>query len=210
MNDVSPLEMGMGGGGGGSPVGQSRSDSAYDKRNRMIMKLILLGLAICLSSTAQAQAQESKVVLLNHAAHCLASKGFLAQTKAKKLTFGYLLDEKSYPDARMLYVVNYLDSSGPDGYVFTIFMIERQGRRRFNIQNNAVFAVSTHGRHEVSFVDPPLGGSCTREHLISAIQQIEKQPRFTISAEDLLEIDSAISCEAYTDPQPGKRGQNKP
>lgn len=102
----------------------------------------------------------------------------------------------------MLYVVNYPNLSRPDGLVFTIFLTERDGRQNFNIQNNARFTLSKSRNEEVSFPNPPLGGTWTREHLVAAIKQIEKQPKSTILAKGLLSVDSSVSCEAYTDRQP--------
>ncbi len=128
--------------------------------------------------------------------------GFLPRTEAKELTFGYLLDEKSYPEKKLLYVVNYSNPSRPNGFVFTIFLSKSDNRQDFDIQNNARFTLSKDGNGGVSFAAPPLGGTWTREHLVSAIKQIEKQPRLTISAKDMLTISSSIGCEAYTDPQP--------
>jgi hypothetical protein len=142
------------------------------------------------------------MVLLHGAAHCIAAKGFLPPTKATKMTFGYLLDEKSYPGEKMLYVVMYPNPSRPDGFVFTIFLAEHDGRPDFNIQNNARFTLSKDGDEGVSFAAPPLGGTWTQEHLVSAIRQIEKQARTTILSKDMLTIDSTVSCEAYTDSQP--------
>lgn len=162
-----------------------------------LASLAMVGILSCAG-----HAQDPGKVLLHQAAECLAAKGFLPHAKAAKLTFGYLLDEKSYPREKMLYVVNYPDPSRPDGLVFTIFLTERDGRQNFNIQNNARFTLSKSRNGEVSFPTPPLGGTWTREHLVSAIKQIEKQPRSTILAKDLLSVDSSVSCEAYTDRQP--------
>ena len=164
------------------------------------IKVASAAMVICLSCAAHAQ--DARAVLLHRAAQCLAAKGFLPHTNATKLTFGYLLDEKPYPGKKMLYVVNYPNPSQPGGLVFTIFLTERDGRQNFNIQNNARFALSKGGNDGVSFATPPLGGTWTREHLVSAIRQIEKQPRLTILARGLLSVDSSVSCEAYTDEQP--------
>jgi hypothetical protein len=150
-------------------------------------------------------AQDDGTVLLHRAAHCLAAKNFLPPSKAEERTFGYLLDEKSYPGEKMLYVVEYPKLSRTDGFMFTIFLTDHDGRQGFNIQNNARFALSKDGDEGVSFVSPPLGGTWTHEHLVSAIKQIEKQPKFMISSKDMLTIDSSISCEAYTDPQPERK-----
>lgn len=167
------------------------------------MKPILLGIVICLSCVSHAQ--DGGTVLLHRAAHCLAAKNFLPPSKAGEITFGYLLDEKSYPGEKMLYVVEYSKPSRTDGFVFTIFLTDRDGGQDFNIQNNARFTLSKDGDEGVSFATPPLGGTWTQEHLVSAIKQIEKQPKFTISSKDMLTIDSSISCEAYTDPQPERK-----
>ncbi len=164
------------------------------------MKCVLLGTLICLCCAGHAQAPGR--LFLHRAAECLAAKGFLPQTKATKLTFGYVLDEKSYPGKKMLYVVDYPDPSRPDRLVFTIFLTERDGYQNFNIQNNAHFTVSKDADEGVSFVSPPLGGTWTREHLVSAIKKIEKQPRVTLPRKDLLAVDSSVTCEAYTDQQP--------
>jgi len=147
-------------------------------------------------------AQDQGPTLLHQAVHCLATKNFLPPSKMAEGTFGYLLDEKSYPGEKMLYVVEYKNPSRPDGFVFTIFLTDRDGRQGFNIQNNARFTLSKDGDEGVSFADPPLGGTWTREHLVSAIKRIEKQPRVTLSMKNLLAVDSSVSCEAYTDSQP--------
>lgn len=102
----------------------------------------------------------------------------------------------------MLYVVDYPNPSRLDGFVFTIFLTERDGHQNFNIQNNAGFALSKQEPIGVSWVTPPLGGDWTQEHLASAIKQIEKTQRFSISTNDLLSVESSVGCEAYTDPQP--------
>jgi len=164
------------------------------------IKLASLAMVGCLSCAGHAQG--AGAVLLHQAAQCLAAKGFLPHDKAAKLTFGYLLDKESYPGKKILYVVDYTDPSRPDGLVFTIFLTERDGRRNFNIQNNARFKMSKGRNGEVSLPTPPLGGTWTREHLVSAIKRIEKQPRSTILAKDLRSVDSSVSCEAYTDQQP--------
>lgn len=166
------------------------------------VKCVLLGGVLGMSCTVYPQ--DDGAVLLNRAAHCLAAKGFLPHAKTTKLTFGYLLDEKSYPGEKMLYVVNYGSPSRPGGFVFTIFLTEWDGRQDFNIQNNARFLLSKGKDSDegVSFEAPALGGTWTQEHLVSAIKQIEKQPKVTLSMKNLLTVDSSVGCEAYTDPQP--------
>jgi hypothetical protein len=160
-------------------------------------------MVLCLSLVSHAQ--DSGTELLRRAAHCLAIKHFLPPSKGRVTKFGYFVDEKSYPGEKMLYVLEYPKPSRADGFVFTIFLTNRDGGQDFNIQNNARFQLSKDGDGGVSFATPPLGGTWTQEHLASAIKQIEKQPKFTISSKDMLTIDSSISCEADTDPQPERK-----
>lgn len=165
------------------------------------MKKITLAISLlfCLGATVYSQEQTPQLLL--HAAQCLEAKKFLPSSKATKLTFGYFLDEKSYPDDRVIYVVKFAAPARSDGLVFAIFLTEHDGHQAFYIQNNASFVLSKDEPSGVSFVNPPLGGMWTQEHLTSAIKQIEKQPRFTIPVKDLSSMDTSISCESYTDPQ---------
>lgn len=140
-------------------------------------------------------------MVARQAAQCLAAKGFLTHTETRELTFGYTLDEKSYSEKNLLYVVIYASPSRRNGFVFAIVVTEQSKRYDFNIQNNARFILASDGNGVVSFVDQPLGGTWTRKHLVSAIKQIERQPRSTISIRDMRAVDSSFSCEAYTDPQ---------
>lgn len=164
------------------------------------MKCVLLGGLLYPSCAARAQDQGHAI--LHRAAHCLAAKNFLPPSNAAEVTLGYLLDEKSYPGKKMLYVVDYPDRSQQNGFAFTLFLTDSNGRENLDIQNNARFALSTDADEGVSFEAPPLGGTWTRKHLVSAIKQIEKQPKVTLSMKELLTGDSSISCTAYTDPQP--------
>lgn len=167
------------------------------------MKKLAMLFAVYLGATVHVQAQIPQ--LWFHAAQCLAVKNFLPSTKAIKLSFGFLLDDKSYPGDKAIYVVNYAAPTRSNGLVFTIFLTEHDGRQDFNIPNNASFVLSRDEFEAVSFVNPPLGGAWTQEHLAAAIKRIEKQPRFTLSAEDLRAADSSIRCGAYTDLQPRSR-----
>lgn len=168
--------------------------------NHAFMKCVLLGTLLSLSCAAHAQDQGH--ALLHRAVHCLAAKNFLPPSKAAEGTFGYLLDEKSYPGKKMFYVVDYPNHSRPDGFAFTLFLTNENGHQNFDIQNNTRFALSKDADEGVSFEAPPLGGTWTREHLASAIKRIEKQPKITLSMKGLLTGDSSVSCTAYTDPQP--------
>ena len=165
------------------------------------MKNIALRALLLICLTATVLSQEKHPQLLFHAAQCLEAKKFLPSSKSTKLTFGYFLDEKSYPDDKVVYVVNYMTPARSNGLVFAVFLNENNGHQKFNVQNNASFVLSKNELSGISFENPPLGGEWTQEHLASAIKQIEKQPRFTIPVKDLSSMDTSSSCEAYTDPQ---------
>lgn len=151
----------------------------------------------CLSYTVRAQEQAPK--LLVQAAQCLQEKNHLPPSKTTTLSIGYLVDTKSYPGERVLYVVNYVGSGRSEGMVFTILLEQRDRRRIFNIQNNARFVRSRDSTEGVDFVEPPLGGTWTQEHLMAAIKRIEGQPRFELSVKDLLRPSDSTLCESYAD-----------
>src|SRR5262249_26895221 len=100
---------------------------------RILVNLASLALVAFLSCAAHAHLAGK--VLLNHAVQCLAVKGFLPRTMPRKLTFGYLLDDKSDPGKTMIYVVNYRNSSRSGGLVFVVFLTKRDSGQVFNIQN---------------------------------------------------------------------------
>jgi hypothetical protein len=163
-------------------------------------KRLLLVMIISLGCTAYTQ--DGGTTLLHRAVYCLVSKKFLPLPKTTNMTFGYHLDEKSYPGKQILYVVNYPNLSQREGFAFTLFLSNRDDHLDFNIQNNARFVLSTNGVGEIRFLTPPLGGTWTQEHLVSAIKKIERKPKFTILTKVLLAVDHSVTCEAYTDPQP--------
>jgi hypothetical protein len=157
-----------------------------------------ISLLICLGTTAHSQDETPQ--LMTRAAHCLAVKNFLPSSRVTTLSFAYLLDEKSYPGDKVIYLVNFAAPARSNGWVFAVFATMRDGLQYFNIQNNARFVLSKDDSSGVSFVDPPLGGTWTQEHLAAVIKQIEKQPRLTISVKSPLATDPSIRCESYADP----------
>ena len=140
--------------------------------------------------------------LLNPAVGCLVEKQFLPLSKVADGTFGYLLDEKSNPGKRILYVVHRPSDSRTDGLVFSLFVSDHEGRRIFSIQNNADFSLRDDWPGEISFKASPLGGTWTLDHLVTAIKEIETQSKFTLPIQNLHWPDPTVRCEAYTDPQP--------
>jgi len=86
------------------------------------MKKITLAISLLFWLGATAYSQEQPPQLLLHAVQCLEAKRFLSSSEAAKLTFGYSLDEKSYPGDRVIYVVKYAAPARSDGLVFAIFL----------------------------------------------------------------------------------------
>jgi len=166
------------------------------------MKRNVLAIFALTIIVANAQAQQQAPQILIRAAHCLAAKGFLPSSGTDKFSLGYLLDEQSYPGDKVAYVVAFAVPSRSNGKVFAVFLSSKNSREILDIQNNASFVLSKRAPVGVSFVNPPLGGTWTQEHLVLAIKAIEKQPRFTISTKDILTTDSSVDCDAYTDLQP--------
>ena len=173
--------------------------AAERQERALAMKRIALVILLLACSRASARAQQDAPELLFRAAHCLAVKNFLPQSGAGKLTMGYLLDEKSYPGDKVLYIVSFAAPARSNGTVFAVFLTSKSGHESFNIQNNAGFILSKREPIGVSFVTPPLGGEWTQEHLASGIREIEKRPRFTISVRNLFAAESSSNCESYTD-----------
>jgi hypothetical protein len=166
---------------------------------RLAMKKVNLVILLLASFAVTARAQTPQ--LLIHASQCLVAKHNFSVPMSTALTFGYTIDEKSYPGERVMYVVNYAPPTQSDGSVFVIFLTQHGGHQVFNIQNNAGFVLTKNATDGISFTNPPLGGTWTQEHLESSIKEIEKQSRFTIPAKDFLAVDSSIRCESYTDPR---------
>ncbi len=153
-------------------------------------------------------AQEQSPELLREAAHCLATEKNdwldLENSKPTVLSLGYVVDTKSYPGEEVLYVLDYIGGGRTEGLVFTIFLRRQDRRRIFDIQNNAKFVRSNKENADfrkegVSFVEPPLWGIWTQQHIARAIRQIERQPRFQLRVKELLRPSDLTECESYAD-----------
>lgn len=166
----------------------------------MKQALVAMSALILLGATYASPKNPPK--LLTGAVHCLADKSFLETAPAASRTFGYFLDEKSYPGQRVMYVVNYSVPVRSNGWVFVIFVTEDAGHQHFNIQNNARFVLAKHNfdYDGVKFLSLPLGGDWRQQHIAMAIKRIERGARFTLNGK-LLSVADGSTCEAYTDPQ---------
>ena len=153
---------------------------------------LLFGIWLCPVLSAQQQAP----ALLREAAQCLVAKTFL---KSSALSLGYLVTTKDWPGEEVVYVVAYTSSSRSVGFVFTIFPKQENRHQALYITNNAKFVRTKKDPFGVDFVEDPLGGVWTQDHLVSAIKRIEKQPRYEIPAVELSRVSSTESCHSYAD-----------
>lgn len=137
--------------------------------------------------TANAFTQEKAPELLRDAVHCLVTEkeGWLAMPKGNSTIFSmaYFVDRKSYPSDVVLYLLSYPSHDHTIGYVFTIFFEKHGSHQIFNIQNNAKFAISSKG---INFVEPPLGGIWTQQHLEAGIRYAERNSTYAFHAKELL------------------------
>jgi hypothetical protein len=122
------------------------------------------------------------------------------------LGLGYVTDDTSYPGENVIYVVAYTAAGRTAGAAFAVFASERNGSLELSIQNNATFAVDKSEPTGVTFVNPPLGGAWTQEHLATAIRRVATQPIYRVPADKLRRGVARTVCSAYTDPQPTKSG----
>ncbi|MHB1937837.1 MAG: hypothetical protein ACYCOR_14790 [Acidobacteriaceae bacterium] len=156
--------------------------------------LLLLG---WLSGAVYAQQQAPPV--LAHAAACLASKNQLPISGTTALSLGYWIDAKSYPGKKVLYVAATSGSNHFAGKVFSIFYSEWRHHETFDIQNGTTFVQLDHGKGAISFVVPPIGGEDSEGSFISAIQQLDGQPRFTVTGAEISGPMKHTTCKSFTD-----------
>lgn len=162
------------------------------------MKNIALGIILFICLSAPVLARKPPPILMG-AVRCLAVKHNFPPSRSATRSFGYLIDDKSYPGEEVLYIVNYTAHDKRDGFVFVIFLTQRDGRQVYNIQNNATFTLSEDDVDGITFLNPPLGGVWTQEHLALAIKKIEKRPKFSVPVKAFLSASVSDICESYTD-----------
>ena len=142
-------------------------------------------------------AQERPPKLLNDAASCLVTGNAdwlgLNELKAGSVTLGFIIDTKSWPGEKHVFVAAYTQNRG--GNLFD-FKVERSGEgQSLTIQNNLAFVRSRSG---VSFVEPPLGGVWTEQLLDRVVKQIALRPRFILLTKDL-KVGPKTDCRSYAD-----------
>jgi len=174
------------------------------KRNlALIVVCLSLGNAACPQdqSTAQSAAQSAtqSTTLVRQAAHCLVEGSEakkLMRHKPKVLSLGSYLDTTAYPGEEALYVVGYEDSNPVRGLAFVFFVRGQDRRRIFRAENSASFVRKKKG---IEFLEPPVGGVWTEEHMEAAIEHIEAAPKLDFEVKDLREKSSEVRCESFSD-----------
>jgi hypothetical protein len=162
------------------------------KRN---LAIILVGLSL----GAIASPEDQSSTLLRQAAHCLvegpdAKK--LMHHKPKVLSLGSYLDTTAYPGEDALYVVTYEDSNPLRGLAFVFFVRQKDRHRIFRAENNATFVRKKKG---IEFLEAPLGGVWTQEHMEAAIEHVELEPKVEFDVKELREKSADVRCESFSD-----------
>jgi hypothetical protein len=164
---------------------------------RLIQALLISFLCVFLFTPSLAS--QNIPTLLTEAIQCLKQKHQLLDTYKMPLSFGYTVDDKSYPGERVIYLVHFPNSSSGENFAFAIFLTYESGKTIFNIQNNASFLTNKY--KIIEFVNPPLGGVWTQQHLSDAIIRIAASPRYRIHKLASNETSGATICHSYTDHQ---------
>ena len=162
-------------------------------RKNFAALLLLSGL------TGAAFAQQTAPPLLLHAATCLASKKQLPTSQGTTLSLGSWTDTKSYPGKRVLYVVATSESNHSAGRVYAIFYSKYRHHRIFDIQNGTTFVQSTDGKGAINYVVPPIGLTDAEPAFTAAIQQLNSQPRYTVTGAEISEPMKHTTCKSYVD-----------
>jgi hypothetical protein len=170
----------------------------YIRFTDLTMKISIASIPLVLCAiTADAQRPAPQVVL--KALQCLQAKMVIESSPSPpNLLVGYFLDSISYPGTDVAYITQYTKLDRSRGFVFTVVYAEQGARTNFDIQNNARFIRRKNG---INFVDPPLGGEWTQQHLIEGIEHAARRPPLSIPAKSIMAPLGPAECRSYTDPQ---------
>ena len=160
-------------------------------RKNFVALLLLSGL------TGAALAQQAPPLLLN-AATCLASKKQLPAAANSSLSIGGWTDTTTYPHKKVLYLVATTGSNHSAGQVYSIFYTEYHHHQMFDIQNGTTFVQSTDGK--INYVVPPIGLNDAEPAFTAAIQQLNSQPRYTVTGAEISGKMAHTTCKSYVDP----------
>lgn len=173
----------------------------------MKRNLALISLCLFLGSTTYSQNPPDAIgpsgqapPLLRQAAHCLVTDSpdmrKLLHENRNELNLGYYLDTKSYPGEQALYVVDYSGPKLSKGLAYVFFVRQVDKRRILRVENNASFERKKKG---IEFLEKPIGGVWTQEHLEEAIDRIGQDAMYLFSIKELRTPSPDVSCESYAD-----------
>jgi hypothetical protein len=157
----------------------------------MNAKALLFTFIVALSAVADAPTE------MRNAAHCVVAgdRHWLQPplTELDQLKVAFVRDHTSYPGEFHLVII--FLASRSSGQVFDLKEQRTKDLTRFSVENNGSFRVSD---GKVAFVDPPLGGVWTQEHLASDIKRALANTHYEISRRSLERV-RGISCTSYVD-----------
>ena len=160
-------------------------------------KLAMLFLLI-LWGGAEVHSQESGSSLLRGASHCLAVEDVdwlaIRSAHVKLIRTSYISSIEPGSGERHIYVIAYGDTRRSNGKIFDLIYQRKGHETLFDVQNNASFIWS--GNH-VNLVDPPLGGTWTQTHLLTAVKDAGRQSITQFSVKDLYKPVPNITCRSY-------------
>ena len=162
-------------------------------RKNFAALLLLTGL------TGAACAQQAPPLLL-HAATCLASKKQLPTAAKSSLSLGSWTDTESYPGKKVLYLVATTGSNHSAGQVYSIFYTQHGQRLLFDIQNGTTYVQSTDGKGTINYVVPPIGLYDAEPAFTAAIQQLNSQPRYTVTGAQISGPDESYDMQVVCRP----------
>lgn len=164
------------------------------------MKRNVLLVMACLAFSGAAHPEDEIPPLLRQAGHCLVTDSpevhKLLHGNPRELSLGYFLDTKSYPGEQALYVVNYMGSKLSKGLAFVFFVRQKDQGRVLRVENNAEFERKKKG---IEFLQKPVGGVWTQEHMEEAIDRIGQDPMYRIPVHELRVPSPDVRCESYKD-----------
>jgi hypothetical protein len=170
------------------------------RQGKPVMKRKFVLIMALLAASASAMPQDTSPQLLRQAAHCLVTDSpdlrKLLHENRKELNLGYFVDDKSYPGEQALYVVDYAGSKFEKGLAYVFFVRQKDHRRVLRVENNASFIRK---KKKVEFLENPVGGVWTQEHMEEAIDRIGQDSMFIFSVKAMREPFPDVSCESYAD-----------
>jgi hypothetical protein len=164
------------------------------------LTLILACLVLSCVACPQDQTDQSgkAPLLLRQAAHCLVtdSPDLRRLLHEKELNLGYFLDAKSYPGEEALYVVDYSGPKLAKGLAYVFFVRQKDKRLVLRVENTASFLRK---KKKVEFLENPVGGAWTQEHLEEAIDRIGQDAMYIFPVKELRAPYPDLTCESFAD-----------